>query len=106
MAEGFRPVYASYRSLGPADLVSLEPKRRLAIQVKRTAAPIYVAESEWQRMAKWAEEQTMQPLLCRVDPDDGVLHWWEWQRAVRAGRRRRFDDRVSAPTAVELLRLS
>ncbi len=95
-AQGIRPVYQSYRSLGPADLLSLGPGPRFAIQVKRTPLPVYVTEAQFQRLRRWAESESMTPLLCQVEPGDlTTVRYWRWRDGRRAGRRRRFDEEGS-----------
>jgi AAA+ ATPase superfamily predicted ATPase len=104
LSQGLRPVYQSYRSLGPADLVCLEPGRRLAIQVRRTRLPIYIERVEHKRLEAWATEQEMTPLLCQVDPDEPeTVRYWRWGEGRRAGKRLRFDLASSSVTALELL---
>lgn len=104
MSQGLRPVFQSYRSLGPADLVVLEPRRRLAIQVKRTPCPVYVTSAEHKRLERWADEGSLFPVMCQVEPDSpGTVRYWRWSDGARAGRRVRFDADVSSPTVLALL---
>ncbi len=103
MRQGFRPVYQSYRSLGPADLVSLEPGRRIAVQVKRTTLPLYVSETAFQRLTRWAAEQDTTALLCRVDPETDEAQWWRWSDGRPTRKSRRFHADDARPTALELL---
>ncbi len=105
MAQGIRPVYQSYRSLGPADLVTLEPRERLAIQVKRTGLPIYFTEPQYRRMEHWARQESLLPVLCQVDPGEtGIVRYWKWSAAKKAGKRRRFDETGSVASVLELLK--
>ena len=104
MGQGLRPVYQSYRSLGPADLVVLEPGRRLAIQVKATPSLVTLSESEFQRMIRWAHEQQLLPVLCQVElgaPER--VRYWPWSAARKTGQRRKFDPADQVATALELL---
>jgi AAA ATPase domain len=104
MEQGLRPVYQSYRSLGPADLLLLEPGRRLAIQVKRAKLPLYFSETEHRRLQTWSDEQGLRPVLCQVDPDaPGTIRYWAWEQALPAGKRFKFTAEQSVSTALELL---
>lgn len=104
LAQGLRPVYQSYRSLGPADLVVLEPGRRLALQVKRSPLPIYIKETDYQRLALWAKEQSMEPVLCQVEPEEPTtVHYLRWSESTKTGRRRRFDESSAAASVLSLL---
>lgn len=104
MDQGIRPVYQSYRSLGPADLVVLEPDRRLAFQVKRSPLPLYIKETEYQRLLKWASDQSLLPVLCQVEPESpDVVRYWRWAAGRKTGKRRRFDEGAAVTSVLELL---
>jgi hypothetical protein len=104
LSQGLRPVFQSYRSLGPADLVVLEPGRRLAIQVKRTTAPVHLSEVEYQRLRKWASTQDMTAAICQVEPEPpGRVRYWSLESARRTRGGRRFEEDASLATALELL---
>lgn len=104
LTQGLRPVYQSYRSLGPADLVVLEADRRLALQVKRSPLPLYIKETEYQRLKQWANKYSMKPVLCQVEPEEPTtVRYWRWSSGVKTSKRRRFDENNSATSVLALL---
>ena len=105
MSQGLRPVYQSYRSLGPADLIVLEAGHRLALQVKRTMLPLYLDEVEYQRLASWASKQDMKPVICQVPAESSSeVRYWGLESAKKTPKKRRFDADAGVPTVLELLK--
>lgn len=69
---GFELVYQSRGSRGAFDLLAMRRPRQLAVQVKRSALPLRVAKSEWNRMEGDAKRYGWPWLIAAYHPDTGV----------------------------------